>query len=232
MLPSVYAVAARRGEMTARAAALHPHRIRGTLCAYFGEWRGMLIDEESVSATLDAVNAALFEARELPVTERRRVACWLVARQGLSGAYANTFAGFDRERRSGILTFTGERITSASARHILGEETCRTLRLWASATPRLSAPSSLADRNLLDRLEGKRQGPLHDNPGFFCCCKCSIGLWRNLLVGGLDRQPERLKHGVRELARGAMESSAGRGFRSGIRRLRSTRWTTLKRGPN
>jgi hypothetical protein len=185
--------------MTRRARALHLRRSRGTLPAYFDEWRSMFIDEESVSATLDAVNAALFEARDLPLTERRRVAGWLVARQGLAGAYADTFAGFERERKSGIHTFTGERITSASARHILGEETCRTLRLLNISDPAVVSALELADHNLLDRLERKRPGPLHDNPGFFCCCKCSIGLWRNLLAGGLDRQPERLRHGVREL---------------------------------
>jgi hypothetical protein len=53
----------------------------------------MIIDKESVSATLDAVNAAMFEGRALRPTERERVARWLAARQGLTGAYANTFAG-------------------------------------------------------------------------------------------------------------------------------------------
>jgi hypothetical protein len=157
----------------------------------------MIIDEQSVSATLDAVNAALFDARELPTAERSRVARWLVARQGLAGAYANTFAGFDRERKSGILTFTGERITSGSARHVLGEEVCRTLRLLDVSEPSVVSALESAEHGLLERLE--RPDRRHDNPGFYCCCKCSIGLWRNLLSGGLDRQAERLRQGLREL---------------------------------
>src|SRR5262249_7085891 len=37
------------------------------------------------------------------------------------------------------------------------------------------------------------------NPGVFCCGKCTIGLWRHLSVGGLDRNEERLQRGLRML---------------------------------
>lgn len=40
------------------------------------------------------------------------------------------------------------------------------------------------------------------NPGRYCCGKCSVGLWRNLLARGLDRQEERLRKGVGESLRG------------------------------
>jgi hypothetical protein len=162
-------------------------------------WPIMLIDDSSVSATLDAVNAALFEARALPKTERVRVARWLAARQGLPGAYAGTFAGFDGERKRGIVTFTGERITSASARHILGEETSRALRMLKVDDAKVASAIDNADQNMMLRLERYREDPRHDNPGLYCCGKCSVGLWRNLLSGGLDRQPERLRQGMRRL---------------------------------
>lgn len=171
----------------------------------------MLIDEESVSATLDAVNAAMFEGRDLRPTERKRVSRWLAARHGVEGAYAGTFAGFDRERKSGILTFTGERVTSASARHILGEETCRTLRLLGSTDAAVVRALASADQNLiacLERWRNDRQG----NAGLFCCCKCSVGLWRNLLSGGLDRQRERLRLGVRELRKRRDGNGKWQGF--------------------
>src|SRR5688572_25987647 len=87
-----------------------------------------LIHEKSLSRTLDALNALAFEQRRPPLAERKRVAQWIAARQGLAGAYSGTFAGFPRERSDGIQVFTGERITSASARHILGEEASRALR--------------------------------------------------------------------------------------------------------
>src|SRR5215471_19660333 len=89
----------------------------------------MLIDRTSLSHTLDSIAAAHFEDRALTMTERRQAARWIAARGGLPGAYAGTFAGFPSERSKGIVLFTGERITSASARHIVGEEASRALRL-------------------------------------------------------------------------------------------------------
>ena len=89
----------------------------------------MLITRTSLSQTVDAVNAALFEGRALAAAERSHVAGWIAARQGLAGSYGGTFAGFPSERSRGIVLFTGERIASASARHILGEEASRALRL-------------------------------------------------------------------------------------------------------
>ena len=88
----------------------------------------MLINRASLSQTVDAINAAHFDGRALTAAERGQAARWIAARQGLAGAYSGTFAGFPSERSKGIVLFTGERITSASARHILGEETSRALR--------------------------------------------------------------------------------------------------------
>ena len=89
----------------------------------------MLINRASLSLTVDAINAAHFDGRALAATERGEAARWIAARQGLPGAYGGTFAGFPPERSNGIVLFTGERIASASARHILGEEASRALRL-------------------------------------------------------------------------------------------------------
>src|SRR6478752_2582523 len=78
----------------------------------------MVISRTSLSQTVDRLNAAQFDGRTLPAIERGEVARWIAARQGLSGAYGGTFAGFPSERSRGIVLFTGERIASASARHI------------------------------------------------------------------------------------------------------------------
>ena len=88
----------------------------------------MLINTASLSQTVDAINAAHFSGLTLAPAERSRAARWIAGRQGLPGAYAGTFAGFPSERSRGIVLFTGERIASASARHILGEEASRALR--------------------------------------------------------------------------------------------------------
>ena len=158
-----------------------------------------MIHEASLSQTVDAINAALQERRQIPAVERKRVASWLVARQGLPGAYAETFAGFAAEQKRGIVVFTGERITSASARHILGEEACRALRLLGLRDPAAKAALKRADAGLMQCLERAAQDPRNTNPGRYCCGKCSVGLWRNLLSGGLDRREERLRRGIAHL---------------------------------
>lgn len=159
----------------------------------------MLINETSLSRTVDAVNAAQFGGRSLTATERREVARWIAGRQGLDGAYGGTFAGFPAERSKGIALFTGERIASASARHILGEEASRTLRLLRVRDRAVTQALAAADEGLMQCLERAARDPRNTNPGLFCCGKCSVGLWRNLLSGGLSRSEERLRRGASHL---------------------------------
>ena len=158
-----------------------------------------LITRTSLSKTVDALNAAHFENRALAAVERREVAMWIATRQGLPGAYAGTFAGFPAERATGIVLFTGERVASASARHILGEETSRALRQLRVRDRKVTRAIDAADEGLQQCLARAEEDPRHTNPGLFCCGKCSVGLWRNLLAGGLDRQEERLRRGAAHL---------------------------------
>ena len=160
-----------------------------------------MIDEASLSQTLDAVNELALDQRQSSPVERTALAHWIASRQGLPGAYADTFAGFAGELEAGILVFTGERITSASARHILGEEGSRALRLLAVPDPSVQAALERANAGLMNCLARAALDPRNTNPGKYCCGKCSVGLWRNLLSGGLDRQEERLRKGVGGLLR-------------------------------
>jgi hypothetical protein len=57
-----------------------------------------LINNTSLSKTVDAIHSAHFEDLTLGSAERRQAARWMAARQGLPGAYGNTFAGFPSER--------------------------------------------------------------------------------------------------------------------------------------
>jgi len=159
----------------------------------------VLISRASLSQTVDAVNAALFDARALTATARRQAARWIAARQGLPGSYGGTFAGFSSERANGIVLFTGEHITSASARHILGEEASRVLRLLRVRDGAVTRALDAADEGLMRCLARAAEHPRGGNPGLFCCGKCSVGLWRNLLAGGLDRREERLRRGALHL---------------------------------
>jgi hypothetical protein len=159
----------------------------------------MFISGTSLSQTVDALNAAQFDGRALPASERTQVARWIAARQGLPGAYGGTFAGFPSERLRGIVLFTGERITSASARHILGEEASRALRLLRVRDRGVTTALEAADEGLMRCLARAAEDPRKRNPGLFCCGKCSVGLWRNLLSGGLNRCDERLQRGALHL---------------------------------
>ncbi len=160
---------------------------------------GGLINRASLSQTVDAINAAHFDGRTLTAAERGQVARWIAARQGLPGAYGGTFAGFPSERSRGIVLFTGERIASASARHILGEEASRALRQLRVRDSKAARALECADSGLMRCLERAAEDPRSSNPGLFCCGKCSVGLWRNLLAGGLDRREERLRRGASHL---------------------------------
>ena len=163
--------------------------------------RLVIIDEGSLSKTVDAVAALAWDGGSLPATQRRRVARWLAGRQGLPGAYADTFAGFADELERGIVVFTGERITSASAKHILGEETSRVLRQLDVTDPDAQRALDGASAGLMSCLERAARDPRHTNPGKYCCGKCTVGLWRNLQAGNLDRHEERLSQGIVDLRR-------------------------------
>jgi hypothetical protein len=159
----------------------------------------MMINKASLSKTVDAIHAAHFDGRALDAAERGRTARWIAGRHGLPGAYGNTFAGFPSERSKGIVLFTGERIASASARHILGEEASRVLRQLRVRDPQVTRALDGADEGLMRCLGRAAADPRKRNPGLYCCGKCSVGLWRNLLAGGLDRHEERLQQGARHL---------------------------------
>lgn len=159
----------------------------------------MVIHPDSLSLTVDSILDDQFHGRPFRAKDAKASAQWIASRQGLDGAYGGTFAGFEKERKDGVLLFTGERVTAASARHILGEESCRALRFLAVRDAAVQNALDRADQGLRACIERYARDSKKDNPGLFCCGKCSVGMWRNLLSGGLDRQAERLDRGVRVL---------------------------------
>jgi hypothetical protein len=159
----------------------------------------MLVHQSSLSATVDAVNEAAFFGKAMAAKDRRRVARWIAARQGARGAYGELFAGFAPELASGIRVFTGERVTSASARHILGEEACRALLLLKSDDATATAALDRATVWITERVEKAAADAPRNSLGAYCCGKCTVGLWRNILAGGLDRHDLRLRLGLSKL---------------------------------
>ena len=100
----------------------------GHLHHYFPEGQSARAHQHDQSLrSVHAINAAHFSGQTLAPAERTRAARWIAGRRGCPEP-TRYFAGFPSERSNGIVLFTGERITSACARHILGEEASRALR--------------------------------------------------------------------------------------------------------
>ena len=160
----------------------------------------MLINKTSLSQTVDAINAALFDGRTLATAERGRAARWITGRQGLPGAYGDTFAGFPSERSRGIVLFTGEHIASASARHILGEEASRALRQLRVRDRSVTRALDGADRGLMRCLEARRRETRASAiPVSSLLRQVQRGLVAQPARGRLDRREERLRRGASHL---------------------------------
>lgn len=171
-----------------------------------------LIDPDSLSESLDAINDALFHARVLTDEEKTTAGEWIAGRQGLFGSYHGMCAPTEADIKMGIRVFTGEPVrTIASLCHVLGEEACRVLALIGSGNEKCEAAYRLAsaevDRGLSSndgkapRLIGTDLGrtPVA-RTGVYCCKMCSCALWRNLsagaMRGGISAAEERLLSGL------------------------------------
>jgi len=92
----------------------------------------MLIDETSLSETIDAVSARLAEGKPLPAAERENVVAWLLGRQIQAGRGSGMFAPFPGEYEAGVRLFTGERLrTRVATRNVLALESARILSALA-----------------------------------------------------------------------------------------------------
>jgi len=150
-----------------------------------------------LSTTVDNVHAAFFAGARPGKAQREEAAVWIAARQGLPGAYAHTFALFDAEKKAGTVVFTGERMTSASARHIAGEEACIALLELEVKSRAVSAALGRATDGILARLHAL--DTCRARAGCYCCGKCTVAVWRHLGAGGLDHQDERMTQGAKYL---------------------------------
>jgi hypothetical protein len=73
------------------------------------------------------------------------------------------------------------------------------LRLLGVRDRHVTRALDAADEGLMQCLARAAADPRHRNPGLYCCGKCSVGLWRNLLSGGLSSREERLHGGALHL---------------------------------
>jgi len=138
-----------------------------------------LLDESSLAATVDAVNAAFFYGEKVTKSEKEKTARWIAGRQGLPGAYGDMFAPTQKDMAEGWRIFTGRKVGSGGgARHVLGEEACRALRLLD--VPRADARKALGKAT--DFMAARMTGETLRR-GMFCCGRCTPSVWRHILAG-------------------------------------------------
>ncbi len=154
----------------------------------------MLVDQHSLSKTLDNVNDLVFWGKPIDESERLEASRWIAGQYEKPRNYRGLFAPTDQDYNNGIRLFTGERITSgAGTAHILSEEAGRALLLLGSDI------NESVRQTLLSMIS------VHDQPnqpwGLWCCGTCSASLWRHLAAGGGDQQEERMINGLKDLTR-------------------------------
>ena len=156
----------------------------------------MMVYQESLAETIDALNEAFFLQSPPTFTERDIIAKLITSRQGLKGSYAGMFAPTEKDFKEGVRLFTGEKLTSkASIAHIIGEESCRALLLLKQDEYKETVGKAfkIVSKRLI---ENEKQG---HSPGIYCCGKCSVGLWRHLLAGKYADAKRRLEAGIKAL---------------------------------
>jgi len=189
-------------EILAASVALHESQYALALHYGFASWKQMLdhvrtvrqarpasepslVDQNSLAATIDAINEVMFFERRLSAAQKRRAAEFIAARHGLDGAYQGLFAPTEADRAAGYRLFTGERVPpGAGASHILAEESCRALLLLNVKSDEITHAMKAAEQVVNGWLDQSLARPIRPEgglqPGMFCCMTCSCALWRHL----------------------------------------------------
>ena len=95
----------------------------------------MLTVTTSLMDSLDNLNERFLFGEAITQEEGLEAARWIVSRQGEKGSYRNMFAPTQSDFERGIRLFTGERLLSASARHIMGQEAAPPAWIFGKTEP-------------------------------------------------------------------------------------------------
>ena len=169
-----------------------------------------LLDETSLTATVDAVNAAFFYGEKTTAADRQKAARWIASRQGLPGSYGDMFAMTEGDSAEGVRIFTGQEVGSGGgARHVLGEETCRALRLLDAAQPGVQQALDRATAFMAGKMTGGTM-----QRGMYCCGRCTPSVWRHISAGLTDQEPweEFVYAGLRTLKASRLDTGKWRFF--------------------
>ena len=159
-----------------------------------------MLNTHSLGATVNAVNEAFLFGERIPKSEASRISTFIASRQGLPGNYGGLFAPAEGELVSSYRLFTGDSVvmTASAARHILGEESLRILKVLDICTPAVQGAIQRAQDKFGEGLaEARRNGY---GIGTFCCGKCTVAYWRALTTGWIADAEERIRAGMVDLA--------------------------------
>ncbi len=158
-----------------------------------------LLDKNSLANTVNNVSEALLFGKKISEKDKKEVSEFIVNRQGKFGSYANMFAPTEYDLKNDLVLFTGEKIkTGAGKSHMLGEESSRILRKLNVHNKDVEKALKEADEGILSRIKASQDDPRYVH-GTYCCKSCTCSLWLNVSAGGLGKDTEMLKSGLKWL---------------------------------
>jgi len=140
--------------------------------------------------TLDNINEKFLFGETITQEEGLEAAQWIASQQGKKGSYRGLFAPTQSDFEHGIRLFTGERLVSASGRHILGQEAARAAWL-------LGNQDSVV-RKAYDQATGwMHEAPDFEQSGTYCCGRCTLAFWRHFWVGNFQNKEDHIQKGLK-----------------------------------
>ena len=159
-----------------------------------------ILDSTSLVNTLDRFNQRILSGEGVPRSEGLEVARWIAGQQGLAGNYRGMFAPTPDDFEHGIHVYSGEAITHASARHIMGQEAARAICLLGCQDVEVQAAYARATAWIPTVSEAHTHGT-------FCCGRCTPAFWRHYWVADFPDKELLLTRGLEALK--AMRLSDG-----------------------
>lgn len=153
-----------------------------------------LLNKSSLASTIDNVNNVYFYKNDFKDLDIDDTVKWILMRYNTEHSYNGSFGITDKDHKSHLKTFTGERLTSpASLRHIHAQEAGRALNILKKYTsvkmPELEESNKKFIKIFMsDEKKGKHEGT-------FCCGPCTVSLWRNMAAGGYGNYAKKLNSG-------------------------------------
>lgn len=152
----------------------------------------MLLDTKSLTKTIDNINERFLYGEIISEEESLEAARWIASRRGKKGAYRGMFAPTQYDFEQGMRVFTGEKLVSASARHIMGEEAARAIWLLAKQDSDIREAYHKATTWMLEV-------PDFQQYGTFCCGRCTLAFWRHYWIGNFPDKENHISMGIRTM---------------------------------